>query len=143
MAWLLQREMKLPSKTRKVSLNNMGFVSPGGERWTILGNARGFWTMCRDTSAPYPSLHIVARKQALVVRLAAMRSDVLIAPCSEMANRIASAAPGISDKVVVRMHPVSANFVSRNCTEPLLLCPVVFEKYKYMAERLKEWVGHG
>ena len=139
-AWLVHRELALPTKSRKVSLNNVGFVGPGGERWTLLGNALHFLNEA-EISRLHPTLQVVARKQAKVVRLAATRSDVLIAPCSEMAQRIATVTPSLRDKITVRMHPVSANFASRDSAEPLILCPVVFEKYKHMTERIAEWVS--
>ena len=34
-AWLLLREMASPIKSRRVAINNVGFVAPGGERWTL------------------------------------------------------------------------------------------------------------
>ena len=40
--WLLRREMTRPGRGRRVALNNVGFIAPGGERWTRLGNALHF-----------------------------------------------------------------------------------------------------
>jgi glycosyltransferase involved in cell wall biosynthesis len=142
--WLLRREVAKLGGTRRVALNNVGFVSPGGERWTLLGNALHFLTDA-EKSLLHPSLQTVARQQAAVVRLAARRSDVLIAPCSAMAERVARTLPGASSRLVVRMHPVSADPVSadpvaRVPSEPVILCPVVFSPYKHMVTRLREWV---
>ena len=138
-AWLLRRELTGSARARRVALNNVGFIVPGGERWTLLGNALHF---LNDTeiSCLDPSLRIVAEQQATVVRLAARRSDVLIAPCSAMAERVASALPSIRNRLHVRMHPVSAELLPRQPTEQIILCPVLFEAYKNMVERLEEWV---
>ena len=43
-AWLVQREMVASRRGRRVALNNVGFIVPGGERWTLLGNALHFLT---------------------------------------------------------------------------------------------------
>jgi Glycosyl transferases group 1 len=138
--WLLRREVAGTSRVRRVALNNVGFVSPGGERWTLLGNALHFLNEAEMSNLD-PSLRPVAKQQALVVRLAARRSDVLIAPCSAMAERVARALPSVKDRLHVRMHPVSAEFISRQPTERIILCPVIFEAYKKMVERLEEWVA--
>ena len=54
-AWLMRREMVGHSRARRVALNNVGFVAPGGERWTLLGNALHFLTG-QEISALDPSL---------------------------------------------------------------------------------------
>ena len=79
-------------------------------------------------------------QQAVVVHRAAKRSDVLIAPCTAMAERIADILPEVTNRLVVRMHPVSANPVSAQPDGQLILCPVVFESYKHMTQRLTEWL---
>src|ERR1022692_1362098 len=48
-AWLVRREMARPNRGRRVALNNVSFVAPGGERWTLLRNALHFLT--NDESA--------------------------------------------------------------------------------------------
>ena len=57
-----------------------------------------------------------------------------------MANRIKATLPEVADRVVVRMHPVSANPVPRRPGGSLILCPVLFAPYKHMTDRLAEWV---
>ena len=138
-AWLLRRELAGATRVRRVALNNVGFIAPGGERWTLLGNALHFLNDA-EMSSLNPSLRPVARQQALIVRLAARRSDVLIAPCSAMAERVASALPSVRDRLLVRMHPVSPEFIPRRATERIILCPIIFEVYKNMVDRLEEWV---
>jgi glycosyltransferase involved in cell wall biosynthesis len=93
-----------------------------------------------EISSLHPSLRPVATQQATVVRLAAKRSDVLIAPCSAMAERVARLVPSVTRRLTVRMHPVSVNANPATPAEPLILCPIVFEAYKHMPDRLTEWV---
>ena len=37
--WLLRRELSSPARSRRVALNNVGFITPGGQRWTLLHNS--------------------------------------------------------------------------------------------------------
>jgi glycosyltransferase involved in cell wall biosynthesis len=137
--WLLHREALGSVRVRRVSLNNVGFVAPGGERWTLLGNALHFLND-DEVSHLDPSLRTIARHQAPIVRLAARRSDVLIAPCSAMADRVTRVLPSVKKRLVVRMHPVSTGPIPSRPHGKLILCPVIFSPYKHMAERLTEWV---
>jgi glycosyltransferase involved in cell wall biosynthesis len=139
-AWLMRRELFGYSRFRRVALNNVGFVIPGGERWTLLGNALHFLTESEISNLD-PSLHTVAKRQATVVRLAARRSDVLIAPCSAMAERVAHIMPDARKRLVVRMHPVSPSRPNRINTDQVILCPIIFELYKNMPARLSEWLA--
>ena len=136
-AWLLRREAARPGRGRRVALNNVSFVAPGGERWTLIANALHFLAD-GEISNLEPSLRAAARWQAAVVRLAAVRSDVLIAPCTTMAERVTRILPRIRSRVVVRPHPVSADSVPRLPRDPAILCPVLFASYKRMNERLAE-----
>ena len=138
-AWLVRRELVGYSRFRRVALNNVGFVTPGGERWTLLGNALHFLTESEIANLD-PSLRPVAKRQAPVVRLAARRSDVLIAPCSAMAERVAHIMPHIKNRLVVRMHPVSASVVAKTNSDQIILCPIIFEAYKHMPARISEWL---
>jgi hypothetical protein len=137
--WLLRRELAWPAGSRRVALNNVSFIRPGGQRWTLLGNALHFLTD-GEIALLNPGLRASARQQAHVVRLAALRSHVLVAPCSAMAERVTHLAPAVKNRVVVRMHPVSADAVPPAPREPVILCPVVFTPYKHMPARLREWV---
>jgi hypothetical protein len=143
--WLVRREVALPGHARRVALNNVGFIAPGGQRWTLLGNALHFLTDA-EISRLDPSLRLTAGRQATVVRLAARRSHVLVAPCSAMAERVAQILPSVGNRLVVRMHPVSPGAVSAGPVsgpqrESLILCPVVFQPYKHMITRLREWIS--
>jgi hypothetical protein len=141
-AWLAAREAAAVRRSRRVALNNVGFLTPGGERWTLISNALHFLTG-PEAAALDPGLRAAVSRQARVVHGAARRSDVLIAPCTAMAGRITAALPDVADRVVVRMHPVSAGPVpaQRPDESSLILCPVLFAPYKHMAERLAEWLA--
>lgn len=139
-AWLMRRELVGHSRLRKVALNNVGFISPGGERWTLLGNALHFLTQF-EVSRLDQSLRATVMRQAAVVRLAARRSDVLIAPCSAMAERVAYIIPNASQRIVMRMHPVSPVIPKRASSDSMILCPVIFGPYKHMPARLSEWLA--
>jgi hypothetical protein len=139
-AWLAAREAAAVRGSRRIALNNVGFLTPGGERWTLLGNALHFLTE-GETAALEPGLRAMISRQIPVVRQAARRSDVLIAPSTAMADRIATVLPGAANRLVVRMHPATANPRVSRAGGSLILCPVAFESYKHMPDRLAEWVA--
>jgi hypothetical protein len=144
-AWLAAREAVAPRSGRRVALNNVGFLTPGGERWTLLANALHFLTE-DETAALEPGLRAMIGRQIPVVRQAARRSDVLVAPSTAMADRITALLPDAAGRMVVRMHPTTANPPApdqpvRHPPGSLILCPVIFESYKQMPARLAEWVA--
>jgi Glycosyl transferases group 1 len=136
-AWLLRRELARPTRGRRVALNNVSFVGPGGERWTRLGNALHFLTQ-DETSRLEPSLRAAIQRQGAVVRLAARRSQVLITPCTAMAERVSRTLPGLSGRIIPRLNPVSPNYIPRMPRDHAILCPVLFAPYKHMVDRLAE-----
>ena len=135
-AWLVRREMVGGRNGRRVAINNVGFFARGGQRWTLLRNALHFLTEAEEAALRPASLRTMVRRQAVAVRLAAHRSDVLVVPSTAMAERVAAIAPGLRGRIVVRAHPVSAEPAPRLTRERVIICPVVFEPYKPMAERL-------
>jgi hypothetical protein len=137
-AWLVTREAAARGG-RRVALNNVGFLTPGGERWTLLANALHFLTPAEAAGLDAGTRALAAR-QGMIVHHAARRSDVLIAPCTAMAERVTAALPGVADRLVVRMHPISAGPVPPRPGSPLILAPVLFAPYKQMADRLADWV---
>ncbi|MEP7022791.1 MAG: glycosyltransferase [Actinomycetota bacterium] len=139
-SWLVRREVLTSARTRRVALNNVGFVRPGGERWTLVANALHF--LADDEAARLdPALLTAMRRQGSVVRAAARRSEVVVAPCTSMAERIARAMPDVTGRVAVRMHPIGANPVPKQASGNFILSPVIFEPYKEMVPRLREWVA--
>jgi glycosyltransferase involved in cell wall biosynthesis len=137
--WLLRRETIRPARKR-IALNNVSFVMPGGERWTLLRNALHFLT---DTEASEldPSLRASVRREAAVVRLCARLADVLVVPSTAMAERVTRALPDTASRIVVRPHPVSADSAPRQRRDPAILCPVLLASYKRMDERLAEFLA--
>lgn len=138
-AWLAAREAAAPRRGRRIAVNNVGFLTPGGERWTLLANALHFPT-APETAQLEPWLNTAMARQAAIVHRAARRSDVLVAPCTAMAERITAALPDVADRLVVRMHPVSPATARPPRTGQLIFCPVLFAPYKHMDERIAEWL---
>jgi Glycosyl transferases group 1 len=137
--WLLRRELAGGGCRRRVALNNVGFVARGGPRWTLLRNALHFLTEAEEAALEPP---VSVRRDAVAVRLAARRSDVIVVPSTAMAERVTRIAPDLDGRIVVRAHPVSAEPPPRLPREPAILCPVLFASYKQMAQRLSAllWV---
>jgi glycosyltransferase involved in cell wall biosynthesis len=138
--WLLRRELNGWARSRRVALNNVGFVTPGGPRWTLLRNALHFLTEGEQARLD-PALRASVRREAIVVHLTARRSDVIVAPSTAMAERIATIKPDLRSRVVVRLHPLSALSVPRMPGDPVILCPVLFSSWKQMPEHLTELLG--
>lgn len=136
-AWLLRREVAMPTRGRRVALNNVSFVTPGSERWTLLRNPLDFLTEDEEAKLD-PGLRAAARRRVPVVHLAARRAHVLVVPSTSMATRVTRVLPSLSRRVVVRPHPVSADSIPSLPRDPVILCPVLFSPYKGMTERLAE-----
>lgn len=122
---------------RRVALNNVSFVAPGGERWTLLRNALHFLTDAEARGLD-ESLRTNMKRESVIVRLSARRADVIVVPSSAMAERVVHHLPGLRDRLVVRPHPVSAAHVPQQPRDQAILCPVLFASYKQMDKRLTE-----
>ena len=136
-AWLLRRELNGWARSRRVALNNVGFVTPGGQRWTLLRNPLHFLTEGEQARLD-PDVRATIRRKAAVVHLAARRSDVIVAPSMAMTERIATIRPDLSSRVVVRPHPVSVPSSQRQPGGSIILCPVLFAPHKQMPRHLTE-----
>jgi glycosyltransferase involved in cell wall biosynthesis len=130
--WLVQRELVGRACRRRVAVNNVGFVARGGQRWTVLRNALHFLNEEEESTIRPPAS---VRRDAVAVRLAAHRSDVIVVPSTAMAERVARVAPDLRGRITVRAHPVSAEPVPSQ-RDPAIICPVLFAPYKHMAEEL-------
>ena len=75
-------------------------------------------------------------RKSMIVRLTARRADVLVAPCSAMADRIIRTLPDVRSRIVVRPHPSPAHTISPAPPGDIILCPVIFESYKRMTEHI-------
>jgi glycosyltransferase involved in cell wall biosynthesis len=135
--WLVRRELSSQAQSRRVALNNVGFVTPGGPRWTLLRNPLHFLTEGEQARLD-PDVRATIRRKAAVVHLAARRSDVIVAPSTAMTERIATVRPDLSSRVVVRPHPVSVPSTPRQPGDPVILCPVLFAPHKQMPRLLTE-----
>lgn len=138
--WLIRRELAKPTHGRRVALNNLSFLTPGGERWTRLGNPLDFLTDS-EWAQLHPSLKSETRLRAPIVRFAALRSDVIVTPSTAMAERVAHILPKVRSRITPRLNPVSPDSVPAGQREPVILCPVIFSPYKHMVDRLREWIG--
>ena len=136
-AWLLRREAARPTGGRRIALNNVSFVGPGGERWALLRNPLDFLTE-DEKVALEPAQQPANQRRASIVHLAARRADVLVVPSAGMARRVTRTLPGLTDRVVVRHHPVSADSIPHLPPEPGILCPVLFSPHKGMLERITD-----
>ena len=133
----MRRELSSPAWSRRVALNNVSFVTPGGQRWTLLRNPLHFLTE-EEQARLDPALRASVRRKAAVVHLAARRSNVIVAPSTAMTERIATVMPDLGRRVVVRLHPVSPPATPRLPGGPVILCPVLFAPHKQMPQRLTE-----
>ena len=133
--WLVRRELSGGARSRWVALNNVGFVARGGQRWTLLRNALHFLTQAEEATLK-ATLPASVLRDAVAVRLAARRSDVLVVPSAAMAERVTRLAPDLDRRIVVRAHPVSAEPPPGLPRDPAILCPVLFAPFKQMAERI-------
>jgi glycosyltransferase involved in cell wall biosynthesis len=138
--WLLRREVALPSRGRRVALNNISFVTPGSERWALLRNPLDFLTD-EEEAAVDPALRTTNRRRASMVRLAARRADMLVVPSTGMAKRVTRVLPGLADRVAMRHHPVAANSLPCRQRDPVILCPVLFSPFKGMPDRIAEFLA--
>jgi glycosyltransferase involved in cell wall biosynthesis len=134
--WLVRRELVGGPRSRRVALNNVGFLARGGQRWTLLRNPLHFLTEAEQADLSLAELDARTRHNATAVRLAAHRSDVIVTPSAAMAERVAQVAPGLRRRIVVRLHPVSADPGPQLPKAPKIICPVLFAPHKRMADRL-------
>ena len=118
-----------------MALNNVSFVAPGAERWTLLRNPLDFMT-AQELSRVSRRARISTALRASVVHGAARRADVIVVPTTGMAERVTRILPGVRDRMVVRPHPVSAGAIPDVPRRPAILCPVLFSPFKGMEERL-------
>ena len=126
-AWLLGREIGTSISARRVATNNVSFMTPGSERWTLLRNPLDFLTDEEQSKLSLSRRPHIWRR-APVVRLAARRADVIVTPTTAMAERVLRILPELSNRIIIRAHPVSADYTLRKATRPDILCPVLFSR---------------
>lgn len=136
--WLAQREVVARRSELKIALNNAGFWGPGGHRVVLLRNALHFADPDELTALGYAPSRTL-RAQVPVVRAAARRADVIVVPCTAMAQRVIRHAPYLARKLTVRPHPVSPpRWAGVPAPESgQILVPVLPAPYKHLDEHVQ------
>ncbi len=133
-AWLLQREL-IGWSARRIAANNVGFVGGRGPRIVLLRNALHFLRRSELQHLPQPRSHV--QRQKHIVMIAATRADTIVVPCSDMAERVASAAPRLTPNIVVRHHPITVSSKRRPpSAAPYVLYPTSPAPHKDLAGSL-------
>lgn len=140
--WLVRRELLAASATRRISLNNAGFLNPKGENITLLRNILQFATQ-RDleTLAFIPPRRL--RIQSPIVRTLARMSETLVVPCTRMADQVVGISPGLRGQLAVRFHPVSQpEWAGTMPKDPYdVLLPIVPSPYKNLNQHIPEFLN--
>lgn len=120
--------------SRVVATNNISFAAPGTcERVVLVRNALHFLT--KEEAMELGSVTVKTwQRQGVLVRALLRRATLVVAPSSSMAARIASFVPALSDRVVVRFHPLSPGTLidppGLDGAVFRLLCPVLDAPFK-------------
>jgi glycosyltransferase involved in cell wall biosynthesis len=131
--WLVRRDLTTRSDLR-VALNNVSFVGRG-ERRTLLRNAL-HWLTDDERAQHAAGLPRSFAAEVRIVRATARRADRLVVPCSAMADRVASVAPHLAGRLVVRHHPLTALPPPDASAPREILVPVLLAGYKRMDRHL-------
>jgi glycosyltransferase involved in cell wall biosynthesis len=134
-AWLLRREYIARGAGLVVAPNNVSFVTPGAERRVLLRNALHF--LRPDETHLLARMPRSFRMQVRVVRWAAARADVVVAPSSDMAERVIRSVPAVRNRIVVRAHPVTTVGDRRPAPSRFVLVPVVPGPFKNLVPELR------
>ncbi|REE03778.1 glycosyltransferase [Citricoccus muralis] len=140
--WLLRREAIAASAAQRISLNNVGFAMPRGHNITLLRNILQFATQQdMDQLGFSPSRRL--RLQTPVVRTLAKASDVLVVPCTRMADQVRRISPALDRKLTVRFHPVAKpSWAGEAPEQPRdVLVPIVPQPYKNLDQHLPEFLN--
>lgn len=137
--WLLRRELLGQGSNVKISLNNAGFLNGGGRNITLLGNILQFASKADMDSLHFkPSTRL--KVQTPVVRALTNFSDILIAPCTRMAEQVKRTSPNVSEKLRIKFHPVSmpswAGERAEGRTE--ILVPIIPQPYKNLDTHVQQ-----
>ncbi|MGC4808142.1 glycosyltransferase [Micromonospora sp. DT233] len=138
-SWLLRRERLAQGYGLVVAPNNLSFAVSGAERRLLLRNALHFLHPAER--------HLLARMPRAfqakipVVRRLVARADLVVVPCSAMAERVTRLLPTVGRRLVVRPHPVTPVGPRRPTQTPTILVPVVPGPYKNLVPQLRLLVG--
>lgn len=138
--WLASRNAYVRPGQRSIALNNATFLK-GSPRVVLLRNVFHFATKNElellDFSPP-----IDLRLQVPVIRALTRAADIIVCPCSAMAERVATVIPSVSDRIEVRFHPVSPidkqheHGIELPDSSPYVLVPIVNSPYKRLEGHL-------
>ena len=138
--WLVRRELIALAAGRKVALNNAAFVSPGGERVTVMQNALHYLTedQASQMASVIPRSMLAQAGRRAPVRPAVGRPRRALhrdgRAGGQRAPRGARPRRG--------RHPIAPDlFPTGVPRRPTILCPIIFQPYKRMDERLNELVA--
>jgi hypothetical protein len=118
-----------------IAANNVSFGVRGSHRTVLVRNALHFVHDCEAAELARMPRGFTA--QIPVVRQMLRRADVVVAPTTSMAERIASHVPSVSARIVVRGHPVTAPGPRRPADSGFILVPIVPGPYKNLVPQLK------
>ncbi len=133
--WLLGRERAAARASVAVAANNASFAFAGAHRRVLVRNALHF--LYQSEQHLLASMPRSFHAQIPVVRALLRRADVIVAPTSAMAARVAHHVPAVRDRVVVRPHPVTPLGSRRPVSEPFILVPVLPAPYKNLMSQLR------
>ncbi|MDQ1442444.1 MAG: hypothetical protein QOG97_2672 [Acidimicrobiaceae bacterium] len=108
--WLVARELIEPQR-RRIAANNVSFVTGRGPRIVLLNNALHF--LRPGEIDRLPGVPADLRRQSRVVLGAALRADVIVVPCTDMAERVTAGLPRVASRVVVRHQPYTVTHSRR------------------------------
>lgn len=139
-SWMVRRELEVDRRVRRISLNNVSMVTPGGPRIVLLRNALHFATSAEMTALSFtPSRSL--RAQIPVVRTTARMADVVVVPCTAMADRVVRHVPQLGGRIQVRFHPLAPRpWSTQAATSQTLLLPVINSPYKRLQWHLENVV---
>lgn len=137
-SWLLRREWITRSAPLRIALNNASFCSPAGQRVVLLRNALHYSSRSEMDTLGF-TLPRELRAQIPLIRGLAARADRIVVPCTAMRERVLRYSPKLSDRIIVRGHPVSKPDWSRDATwhrDNSILVPIVPAPYKNLDQHI-------
>lgn len=149
--WLLRRERMAGGADIVVAPNNVSFAISGTERRVLLRNALHF--LYPDEEHLLARMPRAWRVRIPVVRGLLARADLVVVPCSAMADRVVHHVPRAARRLVVRPHPVTPlngdgngdgdgdGDGARSAETPFILVPVVPAPYKNVVDPVRSLVA--
>lgn len=135
--WLVRREV-VANREYRIAANNVSFLT-GTKRVVLLRNPLHF--LWPGEEQRLPVLPVRLRRQVPVIRTLARRADVVVVPCTAMAERVLHAVPSLTERVQVRHHPLRPRAVAhRHDGAPFVLYPSLPAPHKDLEGGLQRLV---